>query len=156
MAQAPSSAQYAPISEFISTDKSLKKATQDLKGWLHQTHKLELYHTTKTSKMESTPYELLADFKVRQNDILADKKEIEIEKLQQRYGQKERGDISRAEERVEKINDDIQILSDEMEDKIDRLSDKFDVYVIDIETFAIKLRRTDIEVDEIAVVWETR
>ena len=212
VAQAPNKAKYAPIPDIISTDKSLKKAIQGLKGWLYQTHKLELYRTTKTPKMESAPYESLADFKVRLNDILADKKEIEIEKLQQRYGQKERvlidrlsraeervekeqadasssmittgiavlgalfgrsssanvgrvlsrgnralkerGDISRAQERVEKVQDDIQILSDEMEDNIDRLSDKFDVDTIALETFTIKLRRTDIEVDEIAIVWE--
>ena len=210
--QAPHGAKYAPIPDFIANDKSLKKATQHLKGWLYQAHKLTLYRTTKTPKMESKPHESLANFKVRLNDILADKKEIEIEKLQQRYAQKERvlmerlaraqervekeqadasssmittgiavlgalfgrsssasvgrvlsrgsrvlkerGDISRAAERVEKIKDDIQLLTEEMEDKIDALSEKFALDTMNIEEFAIKLRRTDIEVDEIAVVWQ--
>jgi hypothetical protein len=212
VSQAPQSAKYAPVPEFISTDKNLKKATQDLKGWLYQTHKLKLYRTTKIPKMESNPHEKLVDFKVRLNDVLADKKEIEIEKLQQRYGSKEKvlldrlsrakervekvkndasssmistgiavldalfgrsssasvervlshgnrvlkehGDISRAEERIEKIKDDIELLSDELEDKIDALIDKFDVDRMKIETFSIKLRRTDIEVGEIAIVWQ--
>ncbi len=211
VSQAPQGAKYAALPEFISNDKSLNNATKDLKNWLYQAHKLELYRTTKTPKMESSPYESLADFKVRLNDILADRKEIEIEKLQQRYASKEkvlldrlsrakervekeqadasgsmittgiavlgalfgrtssasvgrvlrrgsrvlkeRGDISRAQERVEKINDDIELLTDELEDKIDDLINKFDIDSIEIETFAIKLRRTDIEVDEIAVVW---
>jgi hypothetical protein len=200
------------LPEFIAQDKQLKNTTKDLKNWLYQAHKLELYRTTKTPKMESNPHESRADFKVRLNDVLADKKEIEIEKLQQRYGSKEkvlidrlsraeervtkeqadasssmittgiavlgalfgrsssanvgrvlsrgsrvlkeRGDISRAEERVEKVKDDIELLTDELEDKVDALTDKFDVDTIDIETFAIKLRRTDIEVDEMAILWQ--
>jgi hypothetical protein len=207
----PQGAKYAAIPEFISTDKHLKKATKELSNWLYQSHKLELYRTTSPPKMESHPYESLADFKVRLNDILADKKETEIETLQQRYRNKERvlldrlsraeervekeqadasssmmttgiailgalfgnsstasvgrvlsrgsrvlkerGDISRAEERVEKVKDDIELVTDELDDKIDMLSEKFDIDKITIETFAIKLRRTDIQVHEIAVVW---
>ncbi|MCK5895324.1 MAG: ATP-binding protein [Cocleimonas sp.] len=211
--QAPQHTKYAPLPDFITNDKQLKKATQDLKGWLYQTHKLTLYRTTKAPKMESKPYESLTDFKVRLHDSLADKKEGEIEKLQQRYGSKEkvlldrlsraeervakeqadvsgsmittgiavlgalfgrsssasvgrvlsrgsrvlkeRGDISRAEERVEKIRDDIDLLTDELENKLDKLTDTFDVDSITIETFAIKLRRTDIDVHDIAIVWHS-
>jgi hypothetical protein len=210
--QAPQHAKYSPLPTFITNDKQLKKATQAIKGWLYQTHKLTLYRTTKAPKMESIPYESLADFKVRLQDILADKKETEIEKLQQRYSSKEkvlldrlsraeervakeqadvsgsmittgiavlgalfgrsssasvgrvlsrgsrvlkeRGDISRAEERVEKVKDDIDELTDELENKLDRLADTFDVDHITIETFAIKLRRTDIDVQDIAIVWQ--
>ncbi|MCK5917943.1 MAG: DUF87 domain-containing protein [Cocleimonas sp.] len=213
VSQAPQRAKYAALPEFISSDKSLKNTIKDLKNWLYQAHKLELYRTIKNPKMESAPYETLVDFKVRLNDLLADKKEVEIEKLQQRYGSKERvlldrlsraeervekeqadasgsmittgiavlgalfgrsssasvdrilsrgsrvlkerGDISRAEERVEKVKDDIEQLMDELEDKIDALTDNFDIDNIAIETFAIKLRRTDIEVDEIAIVWQS-
>jgi DNA helicase HerA-like ATPase len=207
----PKRAKYATVSDLIANDKYLKKTTKDLTNWLYQSHKLALYRTTKTPKMESQPYESLADFKVRLNDVLADKKETEIEKLQQRYRSKEkvllerlsraeervekeqadasgsmittgiavlsalfgnsstasvgrvlsrgsrvlkeRGDISRAEERVEKVKDNIELLTDELDDKIDALSEKFDADALQIETFAIKLRRTDIQVDEIAVVW---
>ncbi|MCF6190858.1 MAG: DUF87 domain-containing protein [Cocleimonas sp.] len=67
---------------------------------------------------------------------------------------KERGDVSRAEERVEKIKDDIEELEEELEDKIDDLAEEFELDNIDIEEFSIKLRKTDIQIDDIAVVWK--
>lgn len=66
---------------------------------------------------------------------------------------KERGDVGRAEERVEKIEQDIEALEIELEDKIDQLADLHNIENVEIEAFAIKLRKTDIEVDSIAVVW---
>ncbi|MEE9310658.1 MAG: DUF87 domain-containing protein [Cocleimonas sp.] len=67
---------------------------------------------------------------------------------------KERGDVSRAEERVGKVKDDIEELEEELEDKVDDLAEKFDIDEVDIEEFSIKLRKTDIEVNDIAVVWK--
>ncbi len=67
---------------------------------------------------------------------------------------KERGDVSRQQERVEKINNDIQDLEEELEDKINDLADKYDVDAIEIEEFSIKPRKTDIQIDDIAVVWK--
>ncbi len=67
---------------------------------------------------------------------------------------KERGDVNRAEERVEKIKDDIEELEEELTDKVDDLVEKFDIDEIDIEEFSIKPRKTDIEVNDIAVVWK--
>jgi Skp family chaperone for outer membrane proteins len=67
---------------------------------------------------------------------------------------KERGDVSRQQQRVEKIHDDIQELEEELEDKIDNLADEFDIDAIEIEEFAIKPRKTDIQIDNIAVVWK--
>ena len=67
---------------------------------------------------------------------------------------KERGDVSRQEERINKINDDIEELEEELEDKIDDLVDKYDIEAIKIEEFSIKLRKTDIQVDNIAIVWK--
>ncbi len=66
---------------------------------------------------------------------------------------KERGDVSRAEEKVERIKDDIAELEDELEDKVDDLMDKYSLDNCDIEAFSIKLRKTDIEIEDIAVVW---
>lgn len=209
--QAPAEAQYAPIADSISTDKKLRSTIKTLKDWAYHSHKLELYRC-KSPKLESTPYESLADFKVRLNDVLNDKKELEIEKLQLRYGKKERvlldrltraqeriekeesdttgsmvqagiavlgalfgrsssakigravsrgsrvfkerGDVSRAQERANEVKEDIEALEYEVEDKIDELTEKFDVNSIEIEDFAIKLRKTDIVVDDIAVVWK--
>ncbi len=66
---------------------------------------------------------------------------------------KESGDIGRAKSRVKKIEDDIEELEIELEDKIDSLSDDYDIDNVPIEEFAIKLRRTDITIDQIAIVW---
>jgi len=66
---------------------------------------------------------------------------------------KERGDMSRAEERVAKVRDDIDALNDELEEKIDRLSEKYDIESCDLESFKIKPRRTDIDVESCAIVW---
>jgi len=67
---------------------------------------------------------------------------------------KERGDVSRQEERVQKIEEDIELLEEELMDKIDDIAEKYDIDSVDIETFAIKPRKTDIQIDDIAVVWK--
>jgi len=66
---------------------------------------------------------------------------------------KERGEMSRAEERVIKVEDDIDALNDELEEKIDALSEKYDINRCEIESFKIKPRRTDIDVENCAIVW---
>ena len=67
---------------------------------------------------------------------------------------KERGDVNRAEERVEKVKDNIEELEEELEDKVDDLAEEFDIDEVEIEEFSIKLRKTDIEINDIAVVWK--
>jgi len=144
-------------------------------------------------------------------DILDDKKEIEIDKLQVRYGKKEktllsrlsrakervekessdstssmieagiavlgalfgkssptkigravskgskilkeRGDMSRAEERMVAVEEDIEALEYELEDKIDALNEKYNVDNCEIETYTMKPRKTDIDVEDCAIVW---
>jgi hypothetical protein len=68
---------------------------------------------------------------------------------------KERGDVSRAEERAGKVKDDIEELEEELEDKVNNLVEKFELDEVEIEEFSIKLRKTDIEVNDIAVVWQS-
>ena len=162
-------------------------------------------------RLSSNPYESLGDFKVRIQDILDDKKEREIEKLQERYGRKEkmllarleraldkvkkeeadassslldtgiavlgalfgrsstaklgralskgsraykeRGDISRAEEQVAKVREDLEILSEELEEKIEDLSMKYDVESVNIVKSSMKLRKSDIEINQLGLVW---
>ena len=67
---------------------------------------------------------------------------------------KERGDVSRQEDRIQRIEDDIQELEEELEDRIDSLVEKFDIDSVDIEEFAIKPRRTDIQIQNIAIIWK--
>ena len=203
---APSDIQYAPLPDFISSDKKLRQATRDLKDWAYHTHKLELYRI-RLPKMESRPYEGLGDFRVRITDRLNDKKEDAIETLKERYAKKEkvlmgrmdraeerldkekddkkssfmnagitvlgalfgrsrasigragsrimkeRGDISRAKERIDKIEEDIEDLENELANKIDELVEKYSLDTIEIEEFSIKLRKTDIDVERITLVW---
>lgn len=68
---------------------------------------------------------------------------------------KERGDVGRAKERVEKVEDDLKELEEELEDKIDDLVDEYDIENVDIEDFQIKPRKTDIQINDIAVVWRS-
>jgi hypothetical protein len=68
---------------------------------------------------------------------------------------KERGDVGRAKERVAKVEDDLKELEEELEDKIDDLVDEYDIENVEIEEFQIKPRKSDIQINDIAVVWRT-
>ena len=207
---APSKAKFQSLPQIILEDKGLKKAIRELKEYIYQEQKLELLRCN-SPKLESKVEESSSDFRVRLQDMLNDKKEIEIEKLQTRYSKKEkvltnrlsranervekessdstssmiemgisvlgalfgkasptkigravskggrilkeRGEMSRAEERVAQINADIEALEYELEDKIDTLYEKYNVDNCEIETFTIKPRRTDIDVENCALVW---
>jgi len=207
---APSKAKFQTLPQVILEDKGLKKAIRELKEFLYQEQNLELLRCN-SPKLESKVEESKLDFKVRLQDMLNDKKEIEIGKLQIRYAKKEkvltnrlsrakervekessdstgsmidagiavigalfgrtsptkigrafkkgsnilkeRGDMSRAEERLEEVQDDIEKLEYELEDKIDELNEKYNVDNCNIETFVIKPRRTDIDIENCALVW---
>ncbi len=66
---------------------------------------------------------------------------------------KERGEMSRAEERMASIEEEIEALEVELEDKIDALQEKYSVDNCEIETFTIKPRKSDIDVETCGVVW---
>jgi hypothetical protein len=67
---------------------------------------------------------------------------------------KERGDISRAEGRVAEVETQIEDLEYALEEKIDMLSEKYNIDNCEIENFAIKPRKSDIDIDLIAIVWK--
>jgi len=69
---------------------------------------------------------------------------------------KERGESGRAEERIVAIEEEIEALEIELEEKIDVLNEKYSADNCEIETFSIKPRKTDIEVNLCAVVWRVR
>ncbi len=212
--QMPSNAKLKKVPDFIRDDKGLKKVKKLLEDMLYQQRKLELYRC-KSPKMESKLHESRMDFKVRVSDTLNDKKEEEIEVLQERYGKKsntlqdrlqralarvekeqsdvsskttdtmisagmavlgalfgsrstakigttlskgsrilkERGDVGRAQQRADEIQKKIDDLGYELEEKIDDLATEHDIDQCEIETFAIKPRRSDIGVEDIALVW---
>lgn len=68
---------------------------------------------------------------------------------------KEKGDVDRANKRVQEVREKLDELSDELDDKVDELDDKYDIDSYCIDEFAIKPRRSDIVIDEFAVVWKT-
>ncbi|HID15493.1 MAG TPA: hypothetical protein EYP16_01630 [Candidatus Atribacteria bacterium] len=206
----PSKAKFQALPSLVLNDKGLKKASKELKENLYRNQSLELQRCI-SPKLESKVGESSSDFIVRLQDLLSDKKETEIEKLQVRYAKKEkvfttrlsranervekessdstssmieagiavigalfgrstptkigrafkkssnilkeRGDMSRAEERVAQIHEDIEALEYELEDKIDVLNEKYNAENCEIEDFTIKPRRTDIEVEACAIVW---
>lgn len=208
---APSDAKFQTLPKIVIEDKGLKKAIRELKESLYREEHLELLRC-KSPKLESSVEESESDFKVRLQDMLNDKKEVEIEKLQVRFSKKEktlldrlsrakervekeaadstssmietgiavlgalfgktsptkigrafkkgstilkeRGDMSRAEERMAAIQEDIEALEYELEDSIDALNEKYDVANCEIETFKVKPRKTDIDVELCAVVWK--
>ena len=206
----PKNAKFHMLPKVILEDKGLKKAIRELKEMLYQEEHLELFRCA-SPKMESKVSESYADFVVRVQDSLNDKKEQQIEKLQTRYVSKEkthlnrlsrakeriakessdatssmieagiavlgalfgrtsptkigravnkgskilkeRGEMSRAEERLAEIQRDIETLEYELEDKIDELHERFNVDNCEIESFKIKPRKTDIDVEICAIVW---
>ncbi|MCH9740511.1 MAG: DUF87 domain-containing protein [Epsilonproteobacteria bacterium] len=207
---APSNAKFAPLSSEISNDKGLRKTKKSLVDWVYSNKRLITYRCS-SPRLSSNPYEPLGEFRVRIKDILDDKKEIEIEKLQERYEKKEqtllrrldrakaqvekeeadstksmidtgiavlgalfgrssasklgtalskgsraykeRGDISRAMEQVEKIREEIEELGHELEDKLSDLALKYDVENIELSESAMKPRKSDIEVKNLSIVW---
>jgi len=207
---APKNAQFYDLPKTILEDRGLRHAIRELKSYLYQEERLELYRC-RSPKLESRPGESRSDFIVSVRVAVGQKKEEEIEKLKTRYAAKEKvlqnrllraqervakessdstssmiemgisilgalfgkatptkigrtiskggrilkehGEMSRAEERVAKVQDDIDALNDELEEKIERLSEKYDVENCEVETFMIKPRRTDIDVESCAIVW---
>lgn len=210
----PSGAKLRRVPQFIHKDRGLRGVTKGLEDWLYHEKKLELFRC-KSPKLESKPYETLGDFKVRLQDILDEEKEIEIEKIKERYGRKEqtlqdrlnralervdkeesdvsskttdtmisagmavigalfgskstskigttlskgsrilkeKGDVDRAKQRVQEAQSKLDDLMDELDDKVDELEDKCSIDSCSIDDFAIKPRRSDIVVNEVALVW---
>jgi hypothetical protein len=68
---------------------------------------------------------------------------------------KERGDVGRAKEKVAKVEEDLRDLEEELEDKIDDLAEEYSIDEVDIEDYSIKPRKTDVQINEIAVVWKS-
>ncbi|HFU77496.1 MAG TPA: DUF87 domain-containing protein [Epsilonproteobacteria bacterium] len=207
---APSKAKFQALPRIVVEDKGLKKAIRELKESLYREQNLKLLRCI-SPKLESKVGESESDFRVRIQDTLNDKKEVEIEKLQTRFEKKEktllerlsrakervekeksdatssmietgiavlgalfgrtsptkigrafkkgsnilkeRGDMSRAEERMVSIQEDIEALEYELEDAIDALNEKYNADNCEIETFTMKPRKTDIDVEQCAVVW---
>ena len=69
---------------------------------------------------------------------------------------KERGQLSRAQERVVEVQDKIADLESELEEKIDELAEQYALENHPVETFTIKPKKSDITVEPIAIVWRAQ
>lgn len=104
----PKEATFGEVPESVAHDKGLRRAERALKIWLYRTQTLEMWRC-RALKMESLPDESYGDFVVRVEDVLAQKREEAIEKLQERYAKKEKtllNRIAKARERVAKEEKD--------------------------------------------------
>jgi len=106
--KAPKDAQFRHLPTFIERDNGLKECERDLKSYLYQNKKLEIYRC-KRLRVSSDIEDSYDDFVVKVKDILKDKFEEELEKLKQKYKSKlDRLDsqIERALSQVEKEKSD--------------------------------------------------
>ena len=67
---------------------------------------------------------------------------------------KEKNDVRRAEQDVQEIQLDIEELAAEIEENVIELADSYDGDNFEIETFAIKPRRSDIFDVRLLLLWE--
>ncbi|MEA2111119.1 MAG: DUF87 domain-containing protein [Campylobacterota bacterium] len=95
--KAKSNTSYTELPSFISSMKNFKSLERSLKDYLYINEGLELF-TCKSLKSESKVGETLRDFKVRLQDIINEKKELQIQKLEARYKKK----IDTLENRLER------------------------------------------------------
>jgi hypothetical protein len=100
----PKEAHFTPLPQVVLEDKGLRRSIRELKDHLYQTEHITLWRCN-SPRLESRVGESRADFVVRLDDLLQEKKEEEIEKLKERYAKKEKvllDRLARAKERVEK------------------------------------------------------
>jgi hypothetical protein len=208
--RAPTGAQFLPLPQIVSDDKGLRKATRSLRDHIYTTERLDMFRC-RSPRLESKPKETLDQFRLRLQDVLAEKKEEALDELKEKYGKKEerllsrlaraqdkiekekadsnsslvdvgisvlgalfgrksvtsigrafnkgsraykeRGQLSRAQEYFQEVQEQISDLEIELEDKIDELSDQYAMENHPIETFAIKPKKSDISIENIAIVW---
>jgi len=67
---------------------------------------------------------------------------------------KEKKDVEAVEVQIEEVKEDIKRLHEELESEIDKIEEKYDSSKYEIEPFYIKPRRSDVSVEDIALLWE--
>ena len=219
-AEAPDGCSYLPLPASITALRSLKEYEKSFSDHLYQTERLELFRVS-SLKLESRPGESIGDFTVRIADVLREKKDEEVEKLEQKYDDrrkrleerltaamgrldkekmdvrakttdtlisfgtavfgalfgrkaisgtnvsrtargmrgvgrvaKEKGDVDRAEDKVQLLQQEVDELAVQLEQEVEELAETFAVENYEVETFAIKPRRSDIFDVQVCLLWE--
>ena len=75
-----------------------------------------------------------------------------IKKAKSAYG--ERNDVKNTISLIDNVKEDMSTLQDDLQDKIDKTDDLFSIDNYEITDIAIKPRRSDVSIDDIAILWE--
>ena len=65
----------------------------------------------------------------------------------------QRGDIGRAQEKVEDLKDELDELEQKFKEEVEELEEKFNVDDLEFEELPLRPRKTDIDIDEVALIW---
>ncbi|QDT51044.1 AAA-like domain protein [Symmachiella dynata] len=65
----------------------------------------------------------------------------------------QRSDVARAEEKVENLNEQVEDLQRQFEEDVDQLEEAFQVDALELEELSMRPRKSDIDVDEVALLW---
>lgn len=98
----PEEAKFSPLPPFLEGLKDLKPVEMEFKNYLYRTRKLTLFRC-KPLKLISSLGEDLSSFKMKIQDILREKKEGEIEKLENKYREKEKTLRKRYDKLLQKL-----------------------------------------------------
>ncbi|MGW8194117.1 MAG: hypothetical protein ACWGOX_07620, partial [Desulforhopalus sp.] len=107
----PSTCTYSPLPSGFVRHRDLRALTRDYSDYLYRHTSLELFRV-KGEIFESEPYETLADFRVRFNDHLRERKE----------------------EAIDKLRATLQTRQDRLDEKLTRALDKLEKEKIDVRT----------------------
>ncbi len=105
----PSGSQYQPLPTLVTSLKNLNQQEKEFSNHLYQTKRMELFRV-KALKLESQVDEPLVDFQIRIGDQLHEKKEIQIEKIQDKFLKKQQvieDRLVRAQDKLEKEESDV-------------------------------------------------
>lgn len=101
---------FAPLPPELSGMKNLRGYAKEFSDYLYQNMRLELFRVPRLG-LESRPGEPESEFRVRVADFLREKKEIAVDKLQERFGKKQQKleqRLDRALIRLDKEKDDVK------------------------------------------------
>ena len=65
----------------------------------------------------------------------------------------QRSDIGRAEEKLEDLKEKLEQLEEEFQEDVEELEEKYHVDELELEELSVRPRKTDIEVDKVALLW---
>jgi formylmethanofuran dehydrogenase subunit E len=67
---------------------------------------------------------------------------------------KERNDVKNTEALIADVQQDMEQLNFELQNEIDRIRENMDIDNFEIQTISLKPRRSDISIEDFALLWE--